>query len=124
MPASKVDGPSRHRRYLIGIAAIVGCIVAGGLAGTGLRLWSAGLNGQRAQLHECVVASQHAHPNEDAGKMLAHFQAEVPDCMNAAGYATALDNRDCDRTLWQGNVYCYMPKSRIGRWLFKLASFI
>jgi uncharacterized NAD(P)/FAD-binding protein YdhS len=124
MPASGADGHPRLRRYLTGIAIIAGCIVAGGLAGTGARWWVAGLNGQRAQLHECVVATQHAHPNEDAGKTLADLEAEVPDCMKAAGYAEALQNKDCSPQLWQGNVYCYMPESRIGRWLFKIASFL
>jgi len=44
--------------------------------------------------------------------------------MNTAGYATVLDNSNCGRTLWQGDVYCYEPKSRIARWLFKIASLI
>lgn len=112
----------RPRRYLAGIAVIVGCVAAGLLAGAGARWWVGGLAGQRAQLHECVVASQHAHPNEEAGKMLAYLQSEVPGCMDAAGYATALDNHNCTPALWQGNVYCYEPKSRIGRWLFKIAT--
>ena len=90
------------------------------LVGIAARWWVAGLNGQRAQLHQCVVASQRAHQNENAASKVAHLKAEVPDCMEAAGYAKALANSDCGRALWQGDVYCYVPKSRVGRFLFKI----
>ena len=103
---------------------IVGCIVAGLVAGSLARWWMGGLKGQRAQLHQCVIASQAAHPGENPGAMLTHFQAEVPDCMDSAGYAKALDNSNCGRTLWQGDVYCYEPKTRFGRLLFKLATLL
>jgi hypothetical protein len=102
----------------------LGCVVAGGAVGIGARWWVNGLNGQRAQLHQCVLSSQQAHPNENAGSMLAQLQAEVPDCMDLAGYATALDNKDCGHELWQGNVYCYAPKSQVGRLLFKIETLL
>jgi hypothetical protein len=110
-----------RRRYLFAVAVIVGCIVVGGVAGTAVRWWVAGLNGQRAHLHECVVTSQQMHPNENAASMLAHFQAEVPSCMATAGYIQALDNKNCSPQLWQGDVYCYEPKSAVGKLLFKIA---
>jgi len=124
MPALGAAGHSRSRQYLAGIAIVLGCIAAGCLVGAGARWWIGGLNGQRAQLHECVVASQRAHANEGAGKMLAYLQAEVPPCMNAAGYTAALDNRDCGRALWQGDAYCYIPESRVGRLLFRIMTSI
>jgi hypothetical protein len=110
------------RQHLTKIVFIVGCTVAGALIGGGTRWWSGGLNGQKGQLHECVLAAQQAHSNEAAGPMLAHLKTEVPDCMDQAGYAQALDSENCDRALWQGNVYCYAPKSRIGRLLFRVAA--
>jgi hypothetical protein len=118
------NGRTRITRLLTGAALVCGFIAAGGLAGFGARWWIGGVNGQRAQLHECVVASQRAHPNEAAGKMLPYLQVEVPACMEAAGYATALDDRDCDRTLWQGNVYCYSPKSWSGALLFRIVTLL
>jgi hypothetical protein len=124
-PRSSAPGAARHpllRRNLLKVGVIAGCVVAGLLAGTLARWWVGGLNGQRAQLHECVVAAQRTHPSEDAGKMLGSLQAEVPDCMDTAGYAKALDNSNCGRALWQGDVYCYEPKSRFGRLLFKIAN--
>ena len=56
--------------------------------------------------------------------MFAYLQTEVPSCMSAAGYATALDNKDCGRALWQGDVYCYVPGSRVGRMLFNIMTLI
>jgi hypothetical protein len=87
-----------------------------------VRWWASGLNGQSAQLHDCVVATQRAHPGEEAAKMLGHLRAEVPACMETAGYVTTLDNPSCDRALWQGSVYCYAPRSRMNRWLFEIAA--
>jgi hypothetical protein len=119
-PASSADGHPLFHRSLSKVGMIVGCIIAGLLAGTLARWWIGGIKGQRTQLHQCVVASQDAHPGENAGAMLARFQAEVPDCMDSAGYAKALGNSNCGRTLWQGDVYCYEPKNRFGRLLFKI----
>jgi hypothetical protein len=112
----------RPWRHLFAIAVIIGFAAAGGLVGIAARWWVGGLNGQRAQLHECVLASERAHPNEKAASRLGHLEAEVPDCMQAAGYAKALDNSNCGQALWQGNVYCYTPKGGVGRLLFKIVA--
>jgi hypothetical protein len=109
-----------QRRILVAVAAIVGCVIAGGLTGAAVRWWIGGLEGQRDQLHRCVLSSERAHPNENPRTRLAHLQAEVPACMDAAGYATALDNKGCGRALWQGDAYCYVPKDEFGRLLFKI----
>jgi hypothetical protein len=121
---SSTDSHSLLRRNLSKVLVIVGCVIAGGAVGIAARWWVNGLNGQRAQLHQCVITSQQTHPNENAGAMLAHLKADVPDCMESAGYVTALDNKDCSHDLWQGNVYCYVPKSQVGRLLFKIETFL
>jgi hypothetical protein len=124
LTSSTADRYGSLRRHLLKVAVIVGCVIAGGAVAVGARWRVNSLNGQRAQLHQCVLSSQQAHPNEKAVSMLAHLEAEVPDCMDLAGYAAALDNKDCGRELWQGNVYCYVPKSRVGRWLFKIETLL
>ena len=110
------------RRILFGVAVVAGLLIAGAACGVGMRVWVGGLNGQRARLHQCVVTSQQAHRNEDARSLLAHLQAEVPECMAAAGYDKALDNDHCDLAIWQGDVYCYLPKSSAGKLLYKIAT--
>jgi hypothetical protein len=111
-------------RNLPTVLVIVGCVIAGGAVGLAARWWVNGLNGQRAQLHQCVLASQRSHPNENAESMLAHLNANVPDCMDPVGYAAALDNKDCGRELWQGNVYCYVPKNYVGSMLYKIETLL
>jgi hypothetical protein len=112
------------RRIALTVAVVIGGIAAGGLVGTGARWWIGGLNGQRDQLHQCVLTSRQAHPTEGAAAVMADLRDEVPGCMNKAGYETALDNKQCVRDLWQGDVYCYLPNSRIGRMLYKLMTLI
>jgi hypothetical protein len=103
-------------------ALVAGLVIAGGLFGVGARIGIGGLNGQRTQLHQCVLASQHDHPSEDTRSLLAHLRVAVPDCMEAAGYVKALDNDNCALALWQGDVYCYLPKSLVGKLLYKMAT--
>jgi hypothetical protein len=110
------------RRNLLIVALFVGLLIAGGLTGAGIRLLLGGLNGQRAQLHQCALATQQAHPNEDVKSTLTHLQAEVPGCMDEAGYEKALDNSNCSAAVWQGDVYCYVPKSFSGKLLFRIES--
>ena len=111
------------RRILIGVGLVAGFFIVGGLFSIGARMWIGGLNEQSAQLHQCVLTSQHAHPNEDARSMLAHLDVEVPECMEGAGYEKALDNNNCSPTVWQGDVYCYLPKSFLARLLYKIETF-
>jgi len=86
-------------------------------------MWiGSGLNNQRAQLHQCVLASQHDHPSEDTRSLLTHLQAELPECMEAADYVKALDNDNCGLALWQGDLYCYLPKSFVGKLLYKIGT--
>lgn len=111
------------RRNLFKAALLVGLFIAGGLFGIGARLWIGGLNAQRAQLDRCILASQQSHPNEDARSMMAHLDAEVPECMAGAGYEKALDNNNCNLAVWQGDVYCYLPKSLVGKLIYKIETF-
>lgn len=111
------------RRNLFKTALIAGLFVGSGLVlvAIGLRTW--GLNEQRAQLHRCVLTSQQSHANDDARTKLAHLDAEIPECMAGAGYEKALDNDNCSLAVWQGDVFCYLPKSAVGKLIYKIATF-
>jgi len=110
-----------RRQSLLNVALIAGLFVLGGLCGLGLRTWIGGLRAQHAQLERCILTSKHSHPGEDARATLARLDAEVPACMNGAGYEQALDNQGCAAAFWQGDVFCYLPKSHLGRLIYRLA---
>lgn len=113
------------RRKLFRVALIADIVIVGCILVIGARIWQVGgLNGQRAQLHQCVLATQQSHPNEDARSRMAHLDAEVPECMERAGYEKALDNNDCVLSVWQGDVYCYLPKSAVGKLIYKIETFV
>ena len=108
------------RKIILNAALIVGLFLLGGLCGLGARTWIGGLRVQHAKLEGCILASKHGHPSEDARSTLAHLDGEVPACMNAAGYEKALDNPHCAPVFWQGDVFCYLPKSYLGRLIYRL----
>src|SRR5271165_3197999 len=102
------------------VALIAGLFILGGLCGLGARAWIGGLGVQHAQLERCILSSKHSHPSEDARSTLAHLDVEVPACMNAAGYEKSLDNQNCASEYWQGDVFCYLPKSYLGKFIYRL----
>jgi hypothetical protein len=108
------------RRSLASVALLVGLLAAGALCGAGIYRWVGGLGRQHAQLEQCVLASRHAHPSEAARSQLTRLEAEVPRCMNAAGYEKALGNENCPPALWQGDVFCYVPKSFLGKLVYRI----
>jgi hypothetical protein len=108
------------RKTLFNVVLIAGIFLLGGLCGLGARTWIGGLRVQHAQLERCILASKHAHPSEDARSTLGHLDVEVPECMNAAGYEKALDNQSCAPAFWQGDVFCYLPKSYLGKLIYRL----
>jgi len=108
------------RRTFFNATLIAGLFILGGLCGLGARSWIGGLGVQHVQLERCIVTSKRSHPSEDARSMLAHLDVEVPACMNAAGYQQALDNQNCAPEYWQGDVFCYLPKSRLGKLIYRL----
>jgi hypothetical protein len=108
------------RQTLFDVGLIAALFVIGGLCGVGARMWIGGLKQQHAQLERCILESKHAHPNEDARSTLAHLDVEVPACMNGAGYVEALDNKSCGPSLWQGDVFCYLPKSSLGKLIYRI----
>jgi len=112
----------RKRQAFSNVALIAGLFILGGLCGLGARTWLGGLKDQHAQLERCILTSKHSHPNEDARSTLAHLDVEVPACMNVAGYEKALNNKDCGRALWQGDVFCYLPKSSLGKLIYRIES--
>jgi len=107
-------------RIVLNVTLIAGLFILGGLCGLGARTWIGGLGVQHAQLQRCVLSSKHSHPSEDARSTLARLDIEVPACMNAAGYEKALDNQNCAREYWQGDVFCYLPKSYLGKLIYRL----
>jgi len=109
------------RRYLFRAALVAGLFMAGGLLGIGARI--CGLSGQAAELHRCVLASQQSHPSEDSRAKLAHLDVDVPECMAGAGYEKALNNNNCSLAVWQGDVYCYLPRSLVGKLIYKIQTF-
>ena len=40
--------------------------------------------------------------------------------MEAAGYEQALGNENCGPVMWQGDVFCYLPKSYLGRLVYRI----
>jgi hypothetical protein len=109
-----------RRQIFFNVAFITGLLVAGGLCGIGLRLWMGGLKAQHAQLERCILASRQSHPSEDVRSKLAHLDAEVPACMNASGYEQALGNQSCSPAFWQGDAFCYLPKSSLGKLIYRI----
>jgi hypothetical protein len=107
------------KRALLTVALIAGLFVSGGLCGLAARKIG-GLDQQRAQLSRCVLASRQAHPNELPRDVLARLIVEVPACMNAAGYGQVVNNMSCSRAAWQGDVFCYVPKSHLGKLIYRL----
>jgi hypothetical protein len=108
------------RQAFINVALIAGLFALGGLCGLGARRWIGGVGVQHVQLERCILTSKHSHPNEDARSTLAHLDVEVPACMNAAGYEKALGNQSCAPAFWQGDVFCYLPKSYLGKLIYRL----
>jgi hypothetical protein len=109
-----------RRQTFFNAAFIGGLFILGGLCGLGARAWIGGLGVQHAQLERCILTSKHSHPSEDARSTLAHLDVEVPACMNAAGYEKALGNQNCAPEYWQGDVFCYLPKSYLGKLIYRL----
>lgn len=116
--------PASHvtRQAVIKLVLIAGLFILGGLCGVGVRTWIGGLKDQHAHLERCILASKQSHPNEEARSTLAHLEVEVPVCMNGAGYEKALNNKSCAPALWQGDVFCYLPKSYLGRLIYRIES--
>jgi hypothetical protein len=108
------------RRTLPSVALLAGLLIAGALCGAGIYRWVGGLGRQHAQLEQCILASRHAHPNEAAQSTLTRLEAEVPNCMEAAGYQRAIGDENCGTTIWQGDVFCYMPKSSLGKLVYRI----
>lgn len=108
------------RQTYLKVAIFAGLFLAGGLCGVAARLWIGGLKAQHAQLERCVLASKHANPDRDARATLARLDVEVPACMSGAGYEEARNNDGCEPAMWQGNVFCYVPKSSLGRLLYRI----
>jgi hypothetical protein len=109
---------ARQRIFIV--AFVAGLFILGGLCGLAVRTWIGGLNHQYAELERCILTSKHAHSNEDARSTLAHLDAEVPACMNVAGYEKAVDNQSCAPAFWQGDVFCYSPKSHLGKLIYRI----
>lgn len=112
-----------RRNLFKAVALIAGFVIAGGLVGIGARKWVRGLDEQHAQLHRCITASEQSHRNEDARALMEDLDRDVPECMDRAGYEKALDNDNCSLAVWQGDVYCYVPKSRVGKLIYKIQTF-
>jgi hypothetical protein len=108
------------RQSLFNAALIAGLFILGGLCGLGARMWIGGLSVQHARLERCILASKQAHSREDARSTLTHLDVEVPACMNGAGYEKALNNKSCASAFWQGDVFCYLPKSYLGRLVYRI----
>jgi hypothetical protein len=108
------------RRALSTVALFAGILIGGALCGAGMQRWIGGLGRQHVQLEQCILASRHAHPNEGARSTLTRLEADIPNCMNAAGYEEALGNENCGAAMWQGDVFCYMPKSFLGKLVYRL----
>lgn len=111
------------RRNFFKVALVAGLFIVGGLFGILARMCIGGFNEQFAQLDRSILASQHSHPNEDARSTMSHLDVEVPECMEEAGYEKALDNENCSTALWEGNVYCYVPKSLVGKLIYRIETF-
>jgi hypothetical protein len=107
------------RRALVNVAFLGGLLIAGALCGAGLHRIG-GLGRQHVQLEQCILGSRHSHPNEAARSALTHLEAEVPSCMDAAGYEKALGNENCGPAMWQGDVFCYVPKSFLGKLVHRI----
>jgi hypothetical protein len=110
----------KSRQAILNVALVAGLFVLGGVCGLGARTWIGGLGVQRAQLDRCIIASKHSHAGEDARSTLARLDVEVPACMNSAGYEKALDNKSCAPASWQGDVFCYLPKGRLGKLTYRI----
>jgi hypothetical protein len=108
------------RRTLPSVALLAGLSIAGALCGAGMHRWVGGLGRQHAQLEQCVLASRRMHPNEAARSTLTRLEADVPNCMDAAGYEKELGNENCGAATWQGDVFCYMPRSFLGQLVYRL----
>jgi len=120
MTASHMRMSNMTRRTIFNVALIAGLFVLGGLCGLGARTWLGGLGAQHARLERCILGSKGSHAGEDARSTLAHLDVEVPACMNAAGYEKALDDQSCTPASWQGDVFCYVPKSYLGRVIYRI----
>ena len=117
---SRARTSNMTRQIFFNVALMVGLGILGGLCGLGVRMWIGGLKVQRAQLERCILNSKHSHSKEDARSTLAHLDVEVPACMSAAGYEKVLDNQSCAPAFWQGDVFCYLPKSYLGKLIYRM----
>ena len=120
MTRYRLDAGVLPRRPIFDAAVIIALLVAGGVCGTAARLWIGGLKAQHVQLERCIRASRQSHSSEKAQSMLTHLDADVPGCMNAAGYEAALDDERCSPAFWQGDVFCYMPKGSLGKLIYRI----
>jgi hypothetical protein len=108
------------RQTFFNVGLMAGLFILGGLCGLGVRTCIGGLRVQNAQLERCILTSKRSHPSGDARSRLAHLDVEVPACMNEAGYVKALNNKSCAPAFWQGDVFCYLPKSYLGKLIYRL----
>lgn len=114
------DGGGLRRRLCIDAAVLTVLLIAGVLCGTAAHSWIGGLRAQHVQLERCIATTRQSHSNEDARSTLAHLDTDVPACMHAAGYESALNNHGCSLAFWQGDVFCYLPKSSLGKLIYRI----
>ena len=118
------DAREMTRPSLVTAVLIAGLVIGGGLSGLAARHWSiGGFKRQQAQLERCILTSRQLHVDQDTRSKVAYLDAEVPACMNSAGYEPALRNGGCSPALWQGDVFCYLPKSPLRRLIYRIGSY-
>jgi len=117
---SQHDGGALRRRLFFDAGVLLALLIAGALCGTAAHLWIGGLRAQHVQLERCIATTRQSHSNEDARSTLVHLDTDVPACMNAAGYESALNNQGCSPAFWQGDVFCYVPKSSLGKLIYRI----
>jgi hypothetical protein len=119
VPRYRPEAGILPRRLLLDGAVIIALLIAGGLCGAAARLWIGGLNAQHVQLERCIRTSRQSHSSEKGQSVLTHLDADVPACMSAAGYEAALDDQRCSPAFWQGDVFCYAPKSSFRKLIYR-----
>lgn len=117
---SQYDGGGLRRRILFDAGVLLALLIAGALCGAAAHKWIGGLRAQHVQLERCIAATRQAHSHDDVQSTLARLDSDVPACMHAAGYESALGNQGCGPSFWQGDVFCYVPKSSLGKLIYRI----
>ena len=86
-----------------------------------LLLLSGCLDDQKQATSRCTLDARKQYPQMASAGPFDQSGLYIIDCMGAAGYGFTMLLDACPVSDWAAsNPYCYSPRGRIARWVFRL----